>query len=575
MRREFTAVADDVFNSLSSIGDAFGIELGGVFDTLSQFLGDGAKASIMKSIGEGLGDIFGGGAFNATEVGAVFSALSTGVNALTGAKGKDKATKSNAGTGGAIGTGAGIAIGASIGGPIGAAIGASVGEALGSAIGKMFKWGSQNPETKARHQFANWFEETLDKMGTIAFYDHQNNLKLNNAKSFNFLEGDSGKFNADAVTGNWAENFQKMGSDTVNVFSAIGEAMEELLGISEDVGDQIGYLLAENLAGNLDNARLMVQQLGLSFEDMEKALLSAALSGEMSWHEFEVSMQGLTEAFKPGLVAVGDIKGAFDELIGSGGRGVAALKSIRDLAIETMEAGGKTLNDLKNGLLASGASEEQVNAIMSAIAARGVTSLEALAEASDRIAGGIVADIESASASIAEKWKDMITQIENVNKALNSLPEKVESTIVLNIQTNMDDATKAAIEGGVASNPVPGTSSATINTEKFASGGVVKAPTFFGAAGRFGVMGEAGPEAILPLKNINGKLGVSAVGTDKPRWRGEGEGMNINIDARGAAPGVEREIENTLRGLEDRILSRILDRVLGEQARGGYRGVFR
>ena len=45
----------------------------------------------------------------------------------------------------------------------------------------------------------------------------------------------------------------------------------------------------------------------------------------------------------------------------------------------------------------------------------------------------------------------------------------------------------------------------------FASGGVVNSPTYFPmAGGKTGLMGEAGPEAIVPLTRRNGKLGVSA-----------------------------------------------------------------
>lgn len=45
--------------------------------------------------------------------------------------------------------------------------------------------------------------------------------------------------------------------------------------------------------------------------------------------------------------------------------------------------------------------------------------------------------------------------------------------------------------------------------QKFATGGVVSTPTFFGTNSGPGVMGEAGPEAIMPLKKLsNGKLGV-------------------------------------------------------------------
>lgn len=47
----------------------------------------------------------------------------------------------------------------------------------------------------------------------------------------------------------------------------------------------------------------------------------------------------------------------------------------------------------------------------------------------------------------------------------------------------------------------------------FANGGVVNAPTMFGHSSGLGVMGEAGPEAVMPLKRgADGKLGVSAGG---------------------------------------------------------------
>ena len=49
--------------------------------------------------------------------------------------------------------------------------------------------------------------------------------------------------------------------------------------------------------------------------------------------------------------------------------------------------------------------------------------------------------------------------------------------------------------------------------QKFARGGVVGGPTLFGAANGVGVMGEAGPEAIMPLqRGPNGALGVRADG---------------------------------------------------------------
>lgn len=51
----------------------------------------------------------------------------------------------------------------------------------------------------------------------------------------------------------------------------------------------------------------------------------------------------------------------------------------------------------------------------------------------------------------------------------------------------------------------------------FASGGVVSGPTTFAMRGATGLMGEAGPEAIMPLaRGADGRLGVSAQGGRSP-----------------------------------------------------------
>lgn len=61
------------------------------------------------------------------------------------------------------------------------------------------------------------------------------------------------------------------------------------------------------------------------------------------------------------------------------------------------------------------------------------------------------------------------------------------------------------------------------NIVPFATGGVVTSPTFFPMANGTGLMGEAGPEAVLPLdRDASGKLGVKASGV------GGGTVVNIN-----------------------------------------------
>lgn len=51
----------------------------------------------------------------------------------------------------------------------------------------------------------------------------------------------------------------------------------------------------------------------------------------------------------------------------------------------------------------------------------------------------------------------------------------------------------------------------------FAKGGVVSSPTNFPMRGATGLMGEAGPEAIMPLaRGADGRLGVAAAGGGRP-----------------------------------------------------------
>lgn len=64
----------------------------------------------------------------------------------------------------------------------------------------------------------------------------------------------------------------------------------------------------------------------------------------------------------------------------------------------------------------------------------------------------------------------------------------------------------------------------------FAKGGVVTGPTNFPMRGGVGLMGEAGPEAIMPLtRGADGKLGVAAAG---------GSGAPVNITMNISTPDV-------------------------------------
>ena len=100
----------------------------------------------------------------------------------------------------------------------------------------------------------------------------------------------------------------------------------------------------------------------------------------------------------------------------------------------------------------------------------------------------------------------------------------------------------------------------------FARGGVVNSPTMFkfaqGGAMRTGLMGEAGPEAILPLsRGADGKLGVAASG-------GASAGdinVVVNVDAKGSSVEGNDQGANQL----GRVISAAVQSELIKQQRPG------
>jgi hypothetical protein len=449
------------------------------------------------------------------------------------ARDRDRANQDNSGTGAAVGGGIGGIFGGIIGGPQGAAIGASIGSAIGGFVGSLFKWGAQNPETKARKAFSDYVEEGFKKLETIGFFDAAGEMRLFNSQNLDFVTGSSTRFNAGGDTGgtNWADNFNKLGSEAVTVFKGLGEAFEEVLGLTEDVGAQIAYILSENLGGNIDNARLLVQQLGLDMEDMIDALIAAGRTGEMTWLEVESAIQGVNSAFGEGLVAVGNVSGAWEEFVGSGGRGMAALKGLKDIAIEAMEAGAKSLEDLRARLIAAGANPEAVDAMINAIRGRGITTLQQLADANDRTLGGIVADTNAASESLTRDWQEMGNKVKEFKKTLDELDEKMTKDLTINIKTNFDENTQKAMDEGVYSDTP---------AEKLQSS-PMETPSSKSARYRRTVSNESGAKS---------------------------SSMVVNIDARGAQRGVHNDVTTALAVMENRIVSRTAN-ILAEQMQRG------
>jgi lambda family phage tail tape measure protein len=97
--------------------------------------------------------------------------------------------------------------------------------------------------------------------------------------------------------------------------------------------------------------------------------------------------------------------------------------------------------------------------------------------------------------------------------------------------TNLGDSAANVAKYSVPLPNAMGNAFAKNNIVPYAMGGVVSKPTLFkfaqGGAMRTGLMGEAGPEAIMPLsRGANGKLGVASTG-------GGSTSVVVNVDASG------------------------------------------
>lgn len=106
--------------------------------------------------------------------------------------------------------------------------------------------------------------------------------------------------------------------------------------------------------------------------------------------------------------------------------------------------------------------------------------------------------------------------------------------------------------------------------QAFANGGIINQPTAFGmSAGRLGLMGEAGPEAILPVTRIGQRLGVDATGV--------AQGTIVQIfDQRTSQDSEPVETEET-QGSDGRRVLKIMirDTVNREIQQGAFDGAMR
>lgn len=110
-----------------------------------------------------------------------------------------------------------------------------------------------------------------------------------------------------------------------------------------------------------------------------------------------------------------------------------------------------------------------------------------------------------------------------LSDALKSVAQSMADTVFAVAMRPVQQAMAGALAqgvGGMLGGALPFADGGAFSQGRvmpFAKGGVVSQPTFFPMRGATGLMGEAGPEAIMPLRRgADGRLGVAAAGGGRP-----------------------------------------------------------
>ncbi len=162
--------------------------------------------------------------------------------------------------------------------------------------------------------------------------------------------------------------------------------------------------------------------------------------------------------------------------------------------------------------------------------------LRTLAEAQDRFTGAGA----SMAQALSKGFEDAIFAAESFKETLKGvLIELIKIAFRAQVLKPFEQAVSGGLGAlfsknnlfgsGATSDPGANVFQGAKGFAMLGTGGVLTQPSFFGHSKGVGVAGESGPEAVLPLTRVGGKLGVSAEGS------GGGDIIiNNNIDARGA-----------------------------------------
>jgi hypothetical protein len=306
--------------------------------------------------------------------------------------------------------------------------------------------------------------------------------------------------------------------DNVDLEGALGGAANQAARIADELGRAAGNALsaAANASAALQDAQIRRQFAG---DPVGQAGALAAAQFNRS----AGAMRGSQDAI---------LRGQFSNMQGqvvADAEATARLNAETAKLNETMKGGAKTISDVEKEaarLYESTRTEAEryaaelekvealfaVGAINGEVYSRALEDLNAKFDPFTKLVAGVASSIEtelnSAFASVLKGTADLGDAL--LSFASNVLAKVAQDLFAQQFAGPISEGIKSIFSANGNVFDAGGVTA-------FAKGGVVGGPTVFPFANGIGLMGEAGPEAIMPLsRGADGKLGVIASGGGAP-----------------------------------------------------------
>lgn len=280
------------------------------------------------------------------------------------------------------------------------------------------------------------------------------------------------------------------------------EAVNPMLALNRAYLD--GTISAEKYFNSLDAAKL--KEVQLDFAKGKKTL--ADLNSEMR----KADEANLNKQLKSGAISL--------ELFNMKLKEIRLAELNQDLLTGTitLEKFNKEVAKLKTVSADAGfwaqffdGFKNGVNDWVSGVESMSVAMSKTWVSALDSLSGELVEFVKTGKRDFSD-WAQ--TVLDEMSKII------IKTQILLPLMRAVSSAFSSTPVTSIPASPDSGFTDYIV---PYANGGVVNSPTFFSSQGKMSVAGEAGPEAILPLKRgADGKLGVASGG-------GSGSNVYVNV----------------------------------------------